>query len=98
MQAFSDSEAELKAENPKYIVFKCKLGTDEEPVKLGVPFRSLGEQIEKRMGKAELYKDIPRGKKRRGWKKEFLESLSKAAKDMGEISDEEIACSPYLSK
>jgi hypothetical protein len=43
------------------------------------------------MGKAELYKDIPRGKKRRGWKKEFLESLSKAAKDIGEVSEEEIS-------
>jgi len=30
------------------------------------------------------------GRKRRGWKKEFLESLSQAAKDIGEISEEEI--------
>ena len=33
---------------------------------------------------------LPRGRKRRGWKKEFLESLSEAAKDIGEISEEEI--------
>jgi len=30
------------------------------------------------------------GRKRRGWKKEFLESLSQAAKDISEISEEEI--------
>ena len=32
------------------------------------------------MNRADLYKDVPRGRKRRGWKKEFLESLSEAAK------------------
>jgi hypothetical protein len=91
MQAFSACEEKLKMENPKYIVFSCRLGTEQEPIKLGVPFRSFGEQIEERMGKAELYKDIPRGRKRRGWKKEFLESLNKAAEDIGEISEEEIS-------
>jgi hypothetical protein len=33
---------------------------------------------------------LPRGRKRRGWKKGFLESLTEAAKEIGEISDEEI--------
>ncbi len=42
------------------------------------------------MGRADLYKDMPRGRKRRGWKKEFLESLAEAAKDIGEVSEEEI--------
>jgi len=31
-----------------------------------------------------------RGSCQQGWKKEFLESLSEAAKDIGEISQEEI--------
>jgi hypothetical protein len=42
------------------------------------------------MGRADLYKDMPPGRKRRGWKKQFLESLTEAAKDIGEISEEEI--------
>jgi hypothetical protein len=42
------------------------------------------------MGRADLYRDMPRGRKRRGWKKEFLESLTEAAKDIGEVSEEEI--------
>ena len=91
MEAFSASEEKLKRENPKYVVFNCRLGGEEEPIKLGVPFRTFGEQIEERMRRADLYKDIPRGRKRRGWKKEFLESLNAAAKDMGEVSEEEIS-------
>src|SRR5713101_7750027 len=90
MDAFSASEEKLKLENPTYVVFSCRLTAEEEPIKLGVPFRALEEQVEERLNRADLYKDLPRGRKRRGWKKEFLESLSEAAKDIGEISEEEI--------
>lgn len=90
MDAFSGSEEKLKAENPSYIVFTCRLTPDEEPLKVGVPFRALEEQIEERMSRANLYRDLPRGRKRRGWKKEFLESLAEAAKDIGEVAEEEI--------
>ena len=90
MDAFSASEEKLRAENPNYVVFNCRLTAEEEPIKLGVPFRALEEQVVERMNRADLYKDLPRGRKRRGWKKEFLESLSQAAKDIGEISEAEI--------
>jgi hypothetical protein len=90
MEAFSACQEKLKSGNPNYIVFSCRLAEQEEPIKLGVPFRIFGEQIEERMGRTGLYKDMPRGRKRRGWKKEFLESLTEAAKDIGEISEEEI--------
>lgn len=90
MDAFSASEKELKLENPKYVVFECRLAAEDNPIKLGVPFRALGEQIAERLSRADLYRDLPRGRKRRGWKKEFLESLTEAAKDIGEVSEEEI--------
>src|ERR1700681_1183159 len=90
MEAFSASKEEFKSENPKYIIFNCRLAAEEEPIKIGVPYLALGHQIEEGMSRADLYRDLPRGKKRRGWKKEFLESLTEAAKDIGEVSDEEI--------
>jgi MerR-like DNA binding protein len=90
MDAFSAFQEKLKAENPSYVVFSCRLKAGEEPIKLGVPFRALEEQVEERMSRADLYKDLPRGRKRRGWKKEFLESLAETAKDIGEVSEEEI--------
>ncbi|MGC2702896.1 MAG: hypothetical protein WA361_00180, partial [Candidatus Acidiferrales bacterium] len=61
MEAFSASEKEFKSENPKYIIFNCRLAAEEEPIKLGVPFRALGEQIEEGMSRADLYRDLPRG-------------------------------------
>jgi len=90
MDAFSASEEALKSENPKYVVFTCRLAEEQAPIKLGVPYRALGKQIEERMTRVELYKDLPRGRKRRGWKKEFLASLAQAAEDIGEVSEEEI--------
>ena len=77
-------------QSPNYVVFNCRLTAEEEPIKLGVPFRALAEQVEERMNRADLYKDLPRGRKRRGWKKEFLESLTEAARDIGEVSEGEI--------
>jgi len=90
MDVFLASEKEFKSENPKYIVFKCRLSDEDDPIKVGVPFRALGEQLQEQMTRADLCRDLPRGRKRRGWKKEFLESLTQAAKDIGQVSDEEI--------
>jgi len=90
MDALSEFEEKFKAENPTYIVFSCLLNADEEPLKIAVPFRALEKQIRERMRRADLYRDLPRGRKRRGWKKEFLKSVTEAAKDMGEISEAEI--------
>ena len=87
---FRASEKRLRKENPEYVVFTCRFSAAEEPIKLGVPFRSLGEQIEQGMRRAGPYRDLPRGRKRPGWKKEFLDSLSESAQDIGEVSEEEI--------
>ncbi len=90
IEAFRASEKGLRTKNPEYVVFTCRFSAEEEPIKLGVPFRSLGREIEQGLSRAELYRDLPRGRKRAGWKQEFLQALSAAAKDLGEISEEEI--------
>jgi hypothetical protein len=90
MSAFSASEEKFRTQSPNYVVFSCRLAAEKQPIKLGVPFRALEAQVEEGMNRAELYRDLPRGRKRRGWKKEFLESLTEAAKDIGEVSEEEI--------
>jgi hypothetical protein len=40
MDAFLASEKEFRSDNPKYIVFKCRLSAEEDPIKVGVPFRA----------------------------------------------------------
>jgi plasmid maintenance system antidote protein VapI len=90
IDVFRASEKRLRLKNPEYVIFTCRFSPEEEPIKLGIPFRSLDAEIELGMSRAALYRDMPRGRKRAGWKDEFLEVLSDAAKDLGQISEEEI--------
>jgi len=63
-------------------------GTDAVEIK--IPVRSLARELEEQIPLASAYKDLPKGRKRSGWKKDFLRSVRKAAADLGDISEEEI--------
>ena len=58
IDVFRASEKMLRRENPAYVVFTCRFSAADEPIKLGVPFRSLGGQIDPGMNRAELYRDM----------------------------------------
>lgn len=59
-------------------------------VEIKIPVRSLARELEDQIPLASAYKDFPKGRKRPGWKKDFLRSLQKAAVELGDISEEEI--------
>jgi hypothetical protein len=63
-------------------------GTDAVEIK--IPVRSLARELEDQIPRASAYKDLRKGRKRAGWKKNFLRSVQKAAADLGDISEEEI--------
>jgi hypothetical protein len=46
--------------------------------------------LEDQLPLALAYKDLPKGRKRAGWRKDFLRSVQKAAADLGDISEEKI--------
>lgn len=50
----------------------------------------MARELEDQIPRASVYKDLPKGRKRAGWKKEFLQSIQKAAGDLGDISEEKI--------
>ena len=59
-------------------------------VEIKVPVRSLAWELEEQIPLASAYKDLPKGRKKPGWKKDFLRSIQKAAAGLGDISEEEI--------
>jgi hypothetical protein len=71
-------------------VFKSRLSPGGIAVEVKVPFRELAQQLQERLRLVELYKDLPRGRKRPGWKKEFLATLKDAARDVGDVSTNEV--------
>ncbi len=88
--ALLDRLSSLPDEKVDVMVFKSRPSPGGSTVEVKVPFRELANRVEERLQLVELYKDLPRGRKRRGWKKEFLATLREAAQDMGGISPDEV--------
>jgi hypothetical protein len=63
-------------------------GTDAVEIK--IPIRSLAQELKDQLPLALAHKDLPRGRKRARWKKDFLLNIQKAAADLGDISEEQI--------
>lgn len=55
-----------------------------------IPIGKIMKELEQRLPLANLYRDIPRGRKRKGWKLEFLRTLKDAASDLGDLSEKQI--------
>ena len=60
------------------------------PVGIIVPVGMLRKQLDARLPLADVAKDLPPGRRRRGWKQEFLQSVRDAAREMPVMSDDEI--------
>jgi hypothetical protein len=66
-------------------------GEGRAPVEIKVPLGELKTELEEGFPLAQAYKDLPRGRKRRGWKEEFVSTLQQAGQEMGDVSEAEIA-------
>lgn len=80
----------LPEERRDVLVFKSRPGPGAMAVEVKVPFRELAQQLEERLKLADLYRDLPRGRKRPGWKKEFLATLKEAAQDLEAVPTKEV--------
>lgn len=74
----------------QFICVRSRPFAGSEAIEIKIPVRSLVEEIEERLPLADVYKDLPRGRKRAGWKADFLDTLREAAVDLGELSEEDI--------
>jgi hypothetical protein len=81
-------KAETKDLRDIYLRSRPLNGTDAVEIK--IPVRSLARELKDQIPLASACKDLPKGRKRAGWKKEFLQSIQKAAGDLGNISEENI--------
>ena len=88
--AFSTYLKSQPAIVPDFIIFKTETPSPISLLEIKLPLKELTKLIETRLQRVGLYKDLPRGRKRAGWKQQFLETLQEAAKDLGDVSPEEI--------
>jgi hypothetical protein len=88
--ALVDRLGDSPDEKMDVIVFKSRPSQGVVAVEVKVPFRDLAQNVDERLQQVDLYKDLPRGRKRPGWKKEFVATLREAAQDLGEVNTEEV--------
>jgi hypothetical protein len=89
VRAFSGSSARAAARAT--VRFESRSRRGQPPVAIIVPVGTLRQQIEERLPLVALAKDLPPGRRRAGWKQEFLRSLRDAARELPRMSDVAIA-------
>ena len=60
------------------------------PVAVIVPMATLRKELKARLPLVAVAKDLPPGRRRPGWKQAFLRSLRDAARELPDLSDEQI--------
>ena len=63
---------------------------DEQPVSILIPLRGLVAELDERLPLAEQARDLPRGRKRAGWKQELRAALREGAVDLQSASQSDI--------
>jgi hypothetical protein len=80
-----------RAALPQYVSLRSRPARGKEAVEIKIPLCSLVQEMEEQLSLAAAYRDLPRGRKRSGWKSEMLDSVQAAASDLREnISEAQI--------
>lgn len=61
-----------------------------QPIEIRIPLGSLAREVEEQMPQSLAQKDLPRGRRRAGWREEMSRVFGDAAKQMGTIQAGEI--------
>ena len=70
---------------------RVQAGTrEEQPVSILIPLRGLLSELDERMPLADVARDLPRGRKRAGWRNELRAALKQGASDLEGVSRAEI--------
>jgi hypothetical protein len=89
-QALSNN---LKEEEPtrfRYVWLRSRPASGREPIEVRIPLRNLAKELEQQLPRAAVHQDLPRGRKRPGWKREFARSLEAAARDLSGVTESQI--------
>ena len=76
---------------PAVVCLRSTVRKNEQPMRIYIPLGGLVEELDERLPLASAARDLPRGRKRPGWKKEFLAAIQEAASDLEGVSAEQVA-------
>ena len=89
-ETFSKNLGKIKMADLGDICLRSRPLNGTSAVEIKIPVCSLARELGDQIPLASVYKDLPKGRKRAGWKKSFLRSAQRAAADLGDITEEQI--------
>lgn len=90
-EALSSDLKANEARRLRYIWLRSLPARGQEPVEVRIPVGSLAKQVEERLPRAAVCRDLPRGRNRPGWRREFVRSLEAVARDLSGVTETQIA-------
>ena len=70
----------------RYLRLSSRPARGREAIEVRIPLRNLAKELNEQLPRAQLYPDLPRGRKRSGWKRDLVRSLEAAAGDLAGIT------------
>jgi hypothetical protein len=90
-QALSQKLKESEPVRFRYVWLRSRPARGRESIEVRIPLRNLAKELEQQLPRGAVYRDLPRGRKRPGWKREFARSLEAAARDLSGVTESQIA-------
>jgi hypothetical protein len=75
----------------RYLTLRSLPARGLEPIEVRIPLRDLAKELNEQLPLAAVYQDLPRGRKRPGWKREFTRSLEVAANELSGVTKSQVA-------
>ncbi|HWB85232.1 MAG TPA: hypothetical protein VG675_13895 [Bryobacteraceae bacterium] len=91
---FTRALSDLKNEDVtkvRYLCLRSRPARGRKPIEVRIPLRDLAKELSEQLPLAVVYQDLPRGRKRPGWKRAFTRSLEAAANDLSGVTESRIA-------
>ena len=89
-RALSNALKEGEPTRFRYVWIRSRPARGGEPIEVRIPLRSLARELEQQLPRAALYQDLPRGRKRPGWKREYTRRVEAAARDLSGVTKSQI--------
>jgi hypothetical protein len=90
-QALSSNIRNEQRIRPRYVWLRSKPARSREPIEVRIPLRELAKELEDQLPQAAVYQDLPRGRKRPGWKRQFASRLEAASRDLSGVTESQVA-------
>jgi hypothetical protein len=89
-QALSKNLKGKDATRLRYVSLRSRPARGCEAIEVRIPVRNLAKELERQLPRAAVHQDLPRGRKRPGWKRDFARSLEAAARDLSGVTESQI--------